>query len=262
MLSNLIGMRRLKSSFAPEAKMWNNFGSFADEMSCIWKTFSFNLKLLLDDRFPWRVRAKWKVIAYFNLIWGLNVNISRKCALSVLQFNRIVQNFVRRLSFHSLLLFVSASTNSYRYNSIDAMLMKSNICGDIVSGIGYPMEFLQDVYDLGFNYYVNVLMHFLLWLGTAVSGLSLVLLNLDKLVFFKFPLKYVILMSLSAFIFSSSQSCYYFACKLIIKGKITVLIKKRCRLWRKVDRKRVAKNTNCIKLSNENFLDFAPFMKG
>uniref|UniRef100_A0A0M3HZ31 G_PROTEIN_RECEP_F1_2 domain-containing protein n=1 Tax=Ascaris lumbricoides TaxID=6252 RepID=A0A0M3HZ31_ASCLU len=60
----------------------------------------------------------------------------------------------------------------------------------LLTGIGYPMEFLQDVYDLGFNYYVNVLMHFLLWLGTAVSGLSLVLLNLDKLVFFKFPLNY------------------------------------------------------------------------
>ncbi|VDM43912.1 unnamed protein product [Toxocara canis] len=60
----------------------------------------------------------------------------------------------------------------------------------LLTGIGYPMEFLQDMYDLGFNYYVNVMMHFLLWLGTAVSGLSLVLMNLDKLIYFKFPLNY------------------------------------------------------------------------
>ncbi|VDK50001.1 unnamed protein product [Anisakis simplex] len=60
----------------------------------------------------------------------------------------------------------------------------------LLTGIGYPMEFLQDMYDLGFNYYVNLMMHFILWLGTAVSGLSLVLMNLDKLVYFKFPLSY------------------------------------------------------------------------
>lgn len=57
--------------------------------------------------------------------------------------------------------------------------------------IALPMEFLMDIdtIKLRFPYYINLMMHFLLWLGTSVSGLSLVLLNVDKLIFFKFPLR-------------------------------------------------------------------------
>ncbi|VDM98552.1 unnamed protein product [Thelazia callipaeda] len=59
-------------------------------------------------------------------------------------------------------------------------------------GVALPMEFLIDMETIRiqFSYHVNLMMHFLLWLGTSVSGLSLVLLNIDKLIFFKFPLRY------------------------------------------------------------------------
>ncbi|CAG9532211.1 unnamed protein product [Cercopithifilaria johnstoni] len=54
------------------------------------------------------------------------------------------------------------------------------------------MEFLIDIdtITLQFPYHINLMMHFFLWLGTSVSGLNLVLLNVDKLIFFKFPLRY------------------------------------------------------------------------
>ncbi|MFH4977487.1 hypothetical protein AB6A40_004196 [Gnathostoma spinigerum] len=60
----------------------------------------------------------------------------------------------------------------------------------LLTGFAYPMEFLMDLLSLDFPYWINVGMHFFLWLGTAVSGLSLVLMNIDKLIFFKFPLNY------------------------------------------------------------------------
>lgn len=62
-----------------------------------------------------------------------------------------------------------------------------------ISGIALPMEFLIDIdtITLQFPYHINLMMHFLLWLGTSVSGLNLVLLNVDKLIFFKFPLRFL-----------------------------------------------------------------------
>ncbi|CAK5099393.1 unnamed protein product [Meloidogyne enterolobii] len=38
--------------------------------------------------------------------------------------------------------------------------------------------------------HISALMHILCWIGLIVSSLSLVFLNLDKLIFFRFPLRY------------------------------------------------------------------------
>lgn len=59
----------------------------------------------------------------------------------------------------------------------------------IITGFAFPLEFIMDTFHVRYPYYVNLMMHFLLWLGTSVSGLSLVLMNLDKLLYFKSPLK-------------------------------------------------------------------------
>jgi hypothetical protein len=65
-------------------------------------------------------------------------------------------------------------------------------------GICYPAEFVDRIRDHTvthtlFPKFMNITIHMLTWIGLIVSSLSLVFLNLDKLFYFRFPLRYVIL---------------------------------------------------------------------
>ncbi|GMR32451.1 hypothetical protein PMAYCL1PPCAC_02646 [Pristionchus mayeri] len=54
----------------------------------------------------------------------------------------------------------------------------------------YPIELLPSLIERGFPLVINSLMHIMTWIGLMVSSLSLVLLNVDKLLYFKYPLRY------------------------------------------------------------------------
>uniref|UniRef100_A0AC35UC62 G_PROTEIN_RECEP_F1_2 domain-containing protein n=1 Tax=Rhabditophanes sp. KR3021 TaxID=114890 RepID=A0AC35UC62_9BILA len=60
----------------------------------------------------------------------------------------------------------------------------------ILSGIVYPVEFIVHAFDLTVNRQLMMIMHGLSWIGIIISSISLVFMNLDKLYFFKFPLRY------------------------------------------------------------------------
>ncbi|CAK5091212.1 unnamed protein product [Meloidogyne enterolobii] len=55
----------------------------------------------------------------------------------------------------------------------------------------YPVELAPRAGLISkFPRFISALMHILCWIGLIVSSLSLVFLNLDKLIFFRFPLRY------------------------------------------------------------------------
>ncbi|KAF8386390.1 aexr-3, partial [Pristionchus pacificus] len=56
----------------------------------------------------------------------------------------------------------------------------------------YPIELLPSLIEQGFPLFINSLMHIMTWIGLMVSSLSLVLLNVDKLLYFKYPLRYAV----------------------------------------------------------------------
>lgn len=54
----------------------------------------------------------------------------------------------------------------------------------------HPNEFLTRKHTFLRNIHLCAVIHFCNWLGLAVSGLSLTLLNVDKLIYFRWPLNY------------------------------------------------------------------------
>ncbi|GMT04399.1 hypothetical protein PENTCL1PPCAC_26573 [Pristionchus entomophagus] len=71
------------------------------------------------------------------------------------------------------------------------IFLLSMTLGDFfLTGICYPIELIPAVIETGFPFIVNAFMHIMTWIGLMVSSLSLVLLNVDKLLYFKYPLRY------------------------------------------------------------------------
>uniref|UniRef100_A0A1I8ECI4 G_PROTEIN_RECEP_F1_2 domain-containing protein n=1 Tax=Wuchereria bancrofti TaxID=6293 RepID=A0A1I8ECI4_WUCBA len=99
--------------------------------------------------------------------------------ITITNANAIIMHVLFVMCFLSVSLQMIVIINALRYIRKHA-------------SIALPMEFLIDIdtIKLQFPYHINLMMHFLLWLGTSVSGLNLVLLNVEKLIFFKFPLRY------------------------------------------------------------------------
>ncbi|KAK5972750.1 AEX-2 neuropeptide Receptor, partial [Trichostrongylus colubriformis] len=65
--------------------------------------------------------------------------------------------------------------------------------GDFIqTAICYPIEAIARILDIRdeLPMILNVTVHFLTWVSLSGSSLSLVLLNLDKLLYFKYPLRY------------------------------------------------------------------------
>uniref|UniRef100_A0A0M3INB3 G_PROTEIN_RECEP_F1_2 domain-containing protein n=1 Tax=Ascaris lumbricoides TaxID=6252 RepID=A0A0M3INB3_ASCLU len=76
-------------------------------------------------------------------------------------------------------------------------------CGDLLLTVFcHPNEFLTRKHDFLRHVRLCAIIHFCNWLGLAVSGLSLTMLNIDKLIYFQWPLSYDQAMSKKrAFIF-------------------------------------------------------------
>uniref|UniRef100_A0A915PZ02 G-protein coupled receptors family 1 profile domain-containing protein n=1 Tax=Setaria digitata TaxID=48799 RepID=A0A915PZ02_9BILA len=113
--------------------------------------------------------------------------------------NAIIMHMLLIMCFLSICLQIIVIINALRYIRRHAsecymhiFLLNMTLADLMLTGIALPMEFLIeiDTIRLHFSYHTNLMMHFLLWLGTSVSGLNLVLLNVEKLIFFKFPLRY------------------------------------------------------------------------
>ncbi|XGW35425.1 hypothetical protein V3C99_018998 [Haemonchus contortus] len=65
--------------------------------------------------------------------------------------------------------------------------------GDFIqTAFCYPIETIARVLDIRdqMPMFLNVTVHFLTWVSLSGSSLSLILLNLDKLLYFKYPLRY------------------------------------------------------------------------
>uniref|UniRef100_A0A914YAQ5 G-protein coupled receptors family 1 profile domain-containing protein n=1 Tax=Panagrolaimus superbus TaxID=310955 RepID=A0A914YAQ5_9BILA len=54
----------------------------------------------------------------------------------------------------------------------------------------HPNEFLTRKHVFLRHIHLCTVIHFCNWLGLAISGLSLTLLNVDKLIYFRWPLRY------------------------------------------------------------------------
>ncbi|CAP21692.1 Protein CBR-AEXR-3 [Caenorhabditis briggsae] len=54
----------------------------------------------------------------------------------------------------------------------------------------YPIEQLREQEIIKPPQWINIAQHFLTWVGLSASSLSLICLNADKLMYFKFPLRY------------------------------------------------------------------------
>ncbi|KAM3727465.1 G-protein coupled receptor [Dirofilaria immitis] len=113
--------------------------------------------------------------------------------------NAIIMHVLLIMCFLSVCLQILVIINALRYIRkhvgecyMHIFLLNMTVADLLLTGIALPMEFLIDIdtTTIQFPYHVNLMMHFLLWLGTSVSGLNLVLLNVEKLIFFKFPLRY------------------------------------------------------------------------
>ncbi|VBB30088.1 unnamed protein product [Acanthocheilonema viteae] len=124
--------------------------------------------------------------------------------VTITNANAIIMHTLLVMCFFSACLQVIVIINALRYIRKHAsecymhiFLLNMTLADLLLTGIALPMEFLIDIdtITLQFPYRINLMMHFLLWLGTSVSGLNLVLLNVDKLIFFKFPLRYSELMT-------------------------------------------------------------------
>ncbi|VDM48792.1 unnamed protein product [Toxocara canis] len=67
----------------------------------------------------------------------------------------------------------------------------SMTCGDLLLTVFcHPNEFLTRKHDFLRHVRLCAIIHFCNWLGLAVSGLSLTMLNIDKLIYFQWPLSY------------------------------------------------------------------------
>ncbi|CAJ0557719.1 unnamed protein product, partial [Mesorhabditis spiculigera] len=77
------------------------------------------------------------------------------------------------------------------------LFLLSMTAGDLIlTAFCYPLEIIQ--HFIGYApTWVNMMMHFLTWASLSTSSISLILLNLDKLLYFKYPLSYSAVVSKS-----------------------------------------------------------------
>ncbi|CEF62081.1 G protein-coupled receptor, rhodopsin-like family and GPCR, rhodopsin-like, 7TM domain-containing protein [Strongyloides ratti] len=70
-------------------------------------------------------------------------------------------------------------------------LLSMTIADFLLTGIAYPIELGIRVLEIeNVNKHIMIVMHGLCWVGMIISSISLVFMNLEKLVFFKLPLSY------------------------------------------------------------------------
>ncbi|MCP9265033.1 hypothetical protein DINM_020217 [Dirofilaria immitis] len=93
--------------------------------------------------------------------------------------NAIIMHVLLIMCFLSVCLQILVIINALRYIRkhvgecyMHIFLLNMTVADLLLTGIALPMEFLIDIdtTTIQFPYHVNLMMHFLLWLGTSVSG--------------------------------------------------------------------------------------------
>ncbi|KAE9413936.1 hypothetical protein Angca_001768, partial [Angiostrongylus cantonensis] len=117
----------------------------------------------------------------------------------LLRFVRSMDYFVFCSAAVSSLLQIDVLKKASRHvrrNINDQCLhvfLLSMTMGDfILTAVCYPIEAISRMLDIRdeMPIIVNVTVHFLTWVALSGSSLSLILLNVDKLLYFKYPLRY------------------------------------------------------------------------
>uniref|UniRef100_A0AC35UI72 G_PROTEIN_RECEP_F1_2 domain-containing protein n=1 Tax=Rhabditophanes sp. KR3021 TaxID=114890 RepID=A0AC35UI72_9BILA len=107
----------------------------------------------------------------------------------------------------------------------------SMTCGDfLLTVFAHPNEFLSRKHDFLKTQSLCTIIHYFNWTGLAVSGLSLTMLNIDKLIYFRWPMSYDTTMS--------KRRAGFICCMIWVLSMFYCLY-----IWLT---KRVAVNTECI----------------
>nr|CAD2137109.1 unnamed protein product [Meloidogyne enterolobii] len=97
-------------------------------------------------------------------------------------------------SFLQLYVMFAALKHIKRKTSdkcLHVFLLSMTMADFLLTALCYPVELAPRAGLINkFPRFISALMHILCWIGLIVSSLSLVFLNLDKLIFFRFPLRY------------------------------------------------------------------------
>ncbi|CAI4224093.1 unnamed protein product [Auanema sp. JU1783] len=73
---------------------------------------------------------------------------------------------------------------------LHVFLLSMTIGDLLLTSVCYPLEYIPALWDFHLPRQINVTMHFLAWVALSGSSISLILLNLEKLLYFKYPLSY------------------------------------------------------------------------
>ncbi|EFO91256.1 hypothetical protein GCK72_025081 [Caenorhabditis remanei] len=126
------------------------------------------------------------------------------CAESAFLTMRVMENYLKSFEYF-LLVSCFLSTFLQIYVLVKAVKYIRRATGDeclhvfllsmtlgdlLLTSFCYPIEQLREQEIIKPPQWINVAQHFLTWVGLSASSLSLILLNADKLLYFKFPLRY------------------------------------------------------------------------
>ncbi|GMT32966.1 hypothetical protein PFISCL1PPCAC_24263, partial [Pristionchus fissidentatus] len=128
---------------------------------------------------------------YCSASWGFDTSDNLDVVLKVIEsvltiscfFSAPLQIYVMRKS----VTHIERRTGD---QCLHIFLLSMTMGDFFLTAFCYPIEQLQSVFEQAFPIIVNSFMHIMTWIGLLVSSLSLVLLNVDKLLYFKYPLRY------------------------------------------------------------------------
>eukprot|EP00081_Caenorhabditis_elegans_P027907 NP_741821.1 AEX-2 related neuropeptide Receptor [Caenorhabditis elegans] len=103
-----------------------------------------------------------------------------------------------------IVIACSAKLYKKKGDTLHLFILNMTIGDTILTLFCHPYELVTRRYSGAHVHFITVFLNFANWVGLAVSGLSLTLLNIDKLIFFCWPFKYDIWMSY----FRAKLFCY------------------------------------------------------
>ncbi|CAI2356128.1 unnamed protein product [Caenorhabditis sp. 36 PRJEB53466] len=126
------------------------------------------------------------------------------CIESTFLTMRVMENYLKSFeyfllvscffsTFLQLYVLTKAVKNIKRATGDECLhvFLLSMTLGDLLlTSFCYPIEQLREQEIIKVPQWINVAQHFLTWVGLSASSASLILLNADKLLYFKFPLRY------------------------------------------------------------------------
>ncbi|EGT43141.1 hypothetical protein CAEBREN_06099 [Caenorhabditis brenneri] len=105
--------------------------------------------------------------------------------------------------FNILVVVCSSKLFTKKGDTLHLFILNMTMGDTLLTLFCHPYELVARKFSIQIHF-LNVFLNFANWVGLAVSGLSLTLLNVDKLIFFCWPFKYDIWMSC----FRAKLFCY------------------------------------------------------